>query len=74
MNEKMVVVLVCLNGRCCSSECVGIGIVLTEIEAMSVCLFCLFEEMQCNFSGIFKGREIMPEPYWSSKYPIRSLL
>ena len=22
--EKMVVVLVCLNGRCCSSECVDI--------------------------------------------------
>ena len=24
MNEKMVVVPVCLNGRCCSSGCVGI--------------------------------------------------
>ena len=37
LNEKMVVVPVCLNCRCCSSGCVGI--VLTKIKAMSLCLF-----------------------------------
>ena len=41
--EKVVVVPVCLNGMCYSSECVGI--VLTEIKTMSLCLFWLFEEI-----------------------------
>ena len=29
---------------------------------------------QCNFFGIIKGRQIIPEPYRNSKYPIRRLL
>ena len=29
---------------------------------------------QCNFSGILKGRQIIPEPYRNSKYPIRRLV
>ena len=42
-NEKMVVVPVCLDGRCFSSGCVGI--VLIKVKATSLCLFWLFEEM-----------------------------
>ena len=42
-NQKMVVVPVSLNGRCCSSGCMGI--VLTKIKVMSLCLFWLFKEM-----------------------------
>ena len=39
--KKMVVVPVCLNGRCCSSGCVGIN----QDKAMSLSLLWLFEEM-----------------------------
>ena len=44
----------------------GYCIVLTKIKIMRFC--------QCNFSGIFKGRKIIPEPYRNSKYPIRRFL
>ena len=65
-SEKKVMVSVCLNGRCCSAGCVGYGIVLAKIKAMRFC--------QCNFSGIFKRRQIIPEPYRNAIYFIRSLL
>ena len=74
-NEKMVVVPVCLNDRCCSPGCVCVVCIVTKIKAMSVCLFWLSKRCcQCNFFGIFKGRQIIPEPYKNSKYPIRCLL
>ena len=44
----------------------GYCIVLTKINTMRCC--------QCNFSGIFKGRQIITEPNRNSKYPIRCLL
>ena len=58
-NENVVVLLVCLNGSCYSSGCVG-------IVSKSCC--------QCNFSEIFKRRYIILEPCRNSKYPIWCLL
>ena len=46
----------------------GCCIELTKIKAMSLCL------CQCNFSGIFEGRQVIPKPYRNSKYHVRRLL
>ena len=41
----------------------------------SVCFFLIMSRCcQYNFSGIFKGRQIIPEPYRNSKCPIKPLL
>ena len=74
-DEEIVVVPICLNGRCCSSW--GESIVSYWqrwrwwISAFSSYLktYC-----QCNFSEIFKRRHIILEPCRKSKYPIRCLL
>ena len=54
-NEKMVVVLVCLNGRCCSSGCVGIA--LTHMKAW-VSTSSSFSKRYCHydFSEILRER------------------
>ena len=71
----MVVVPVCLNGRCCSERACGYFIVLTKIKVMSFASSGFSKRCcQCDFFGIFKGRKIIPEPYMNSKYPIRRLL
>ena len=44
-NAKMVVVPVCLNGRCSLDRMRGCCIVLTKMKVMSLCLSRLFEEM-----------------------------
>ena len=40
---KKVVAPVCLNGKCCSLGCMGI--VLTKIKGMNLCLYWVLEEM-----------------------------
>ena len=69
-NEKLVVIPVCLNGRRCSSGCVGIVLYRQWVSVSSQ-----FSKRccQCNFSGIFKGRQIIPRPCRNSKYPFRCL-
>ena len=74
-NEKKVMVHVCLNGRSCSSGRVGIVSypILSKDEVSASSSFsktCC----QCNFSEIFKGRQIMLEPCRNSNYSIRCLL
>ena len=65
-NEKIVVEWQILLFRV-----LGYCIVSTKIKAMSLCLLQLFEEI---FSEIFKGRQIILEPFRNLKYPIRCLL
>ena len=72
--KKMVVVLICLSGRCCSSGCVVLYRVNKDEGDESA--FSSFSKTycQCNFSKIFKERHIIFEPCKNLKYPIRYLL
>ena len=74
-NENMVMVTVCLNGRCCSSRCVGIASYYQRWRRWaSPSSSFLNKCCQCIFSEIFKRSPIILEPCRNSKYPIRCLL
>ena len=70
--KKMVVVPVCLNGRCCSSGCVGIN--QDKGDESQPPLAFRRDVVNSIFFGIFKGRQITLERCKNSKYPIRCLL
>ena len=75
-NEKMVVVPVCLNDRCCYSGCVGIASYWQRQRRRWASASSSFSKTccQCDFSEIFKERQIILEPFRKSKYHIRYLL
>ena len=72
-DEKMVVLPACLNGRCCSSGAWVLYRVNKDEGDKSLPFLIFRRHCQYNFSDIFKGRQIIPEPCRNSKYPIRYL-
>ena len=74
-NEKIVVFPACLNGVCLLFRVNGYCVVLTKIKTMNLASSSFSKTCcQCNFSEIFKGRQIVLEPFRNSKYLIRCLL